>query len=223
MVPTRDYWKELKAKVPELCLVFRKEPTEIRGRRVQVAEHITDGVRLEAVMEFGGLYFDLDVMILKPLDPLLKFDVAMGYETSRGLCNGIIIGTAWAEFFKIWHKEYKSFQDDQWNFHSVRTPGRLAKLYPNLVHTEATSLHRPNWKELDKLYGVGKLYDWKKNNYACHLWIRMHKTEHNPTDIKTWNTTVGEMFRWVCYGDWKLQLPGQHVNPTNCPKEIVYS
>ncbi|XP_046555611.1 uncharacterized protein LOC124264881, partial [Haliotis rubra] len=86
MVPTGDYWKELKAKVPELCLVFRKEPTEIRGRRVQVAEHITDVVRLEAVMEFGGLYFDLDVMILKPLDPLLKFDVAMGYETPGGVC-----------------------------------------------------------------------------------------------------------------------------------------
>ncbi|XP_046346610.2 uncharacterized protein LOC124127204 [Haliotis rufescens] len=220
MVPTGDYWKEVKEKVPELCLVFRKGPTEIRGRKVVVAEHVTDVVRLEAVMEFGGMYFDLDVMILKPLDPLLKFDVAMGYETPGGLCNGIMIGTAWADFFKIWHKEYKSFQDHQWNVHSVQIPGRLAKQYPNLVHTEDTSLHRPNWMELDRLYTVGKLYDWRKNNYASHLWIRLHKVEHNPNDIKTWNTTVGEMFRWIYYGDWKLQLPGQHVNRTRPPSTV---
>ncbi|XP_041366970.1 uncharacterized protein LOC121381692 [Gigantopelta aegis] len=201
MVPEGNYFAEIRQKVPELYLIHRETPKQIYGRQIKVSEHHTDIVRLEAVLEYGGIYLDLDAMVVKPLDPLLNYEVVMGYEHENGLCNGVIIAVAWADFLKIWHMEYKSFHDAQWAEHSVHLPAKLAKKHRNLIHTEERSFHRPNWMqhELRQLYEVGNLYDWKKNNYIVHLWIRSQKTEHNPEDIKTWNTTVGQIFRHIYY------------------------
>ena len=206
MVPDGNYFKETRQNVPELYLVHRNTPKEIYGRPIRVSEHHTDIVRLEAVMEYGGIYLDLDAMVVKSLDPLLNYEMVMGYEHDNGLCNGVIIAVAWADFLKIWHSKYKTFIDQQWADHSVILPATLAKKYKNLVHTEERSFHRPNWMahELVQLYKEGNLYDWKKNNYIVHLWIRSHTIEHNPEDIKTWNTTVGEIFRHIYYGNWNI-------------------
>ncbi|XP_041365128.1 uncharacterized protein LOC121380399 [Gigantopelta aegis] len=202
MVPEGNYFEETRQKVPELYLIHRETPTQIYGRPVKVSEHHTDIVRLEAVLEYGGIYLDLDTMVVKPLDSLLNYEVVMGYEHENGLCNGVIIAVAWADFLKIWHLEYKSFQDKQWAEHSVHLPAVLARKHKNLIHTEERSFHRPNWEDNDlrQLYEVGQIYDWKTNNYIVHLWIRKHGIEHNPEDIKTWNTTVGQIFRYIYYG-----------------------
>ncbi|XP_041357603.1 uncharacterized protein LOC121374564 [Gigantopelta aegis] len=202
-VPEGDYFKEARTKVPELKLVYRLPPTEIYGQRVAVAEHVTDVVRLEALMEYGGIYFDLDAVAVKSPDDLLHYETVMGWESPSGLCNGIILSSPWANFLKIWHREYYSFQDRFWSYHSVRLPAELTKRYPGLIHTETASINRPNWspQELAMLYKEGNIYDFKTKNYFVHLWFRQHGVDHNPRDIRTWNTTVGALFRHVYYGD----------------------
>ncbi|XP_041366955.1 uncharacterized protein LOC121381677 [Gigantopelta aegis] len=198
---TNNYAMHLKllrgnsTKVPELYLIHGEPSTQIYGRAVKVSEHHKDIVRLEAVLEYGGIYLDLDAMVVKPLDPLLNYEVVMGYEHENGLCNGAIIAVAWADFLKIRHLEYKSFQDKQWAEHSVHLPAVLARKHKNLIHTEERSFYRPNWEDNDlrQLYEVGQIYDLKTNNYVVHLWIRKHGIEHNSEDIQTWNTTVGHI------------------------------
>jgi mannosyltransferase OCH1-like enzyme len=162
-------------------------------------------------MEYGGIYTDLDVIVLKSFDPLLKYNTTLGYETgagaANGLCNGIIISRPHAKFLEIWHYEYKNFKDWQWAIHSMILPAQLASKYPSLIHTEASSLHRPNWMETNWLYMEGKIYDWSQN-YAVHLWYRSHNIGHNPDDIKTLNTTMAELFRFIYYGKKDL-IPGK--------------
>ena len=41
---------------------------------------VTDYVRLKALYEYGGIYMDTDVEVVKPLDPLLSYDALSGYE-----------------------------------------------------------------------------------------------------------------------------------------------
>ena len=202
MVPEGSYFDEVRQKVPELFLVQRDPPTEIYGVPIIVPEHASDIVRLEVLLEFGGIYLDLDAMAVKSLDPLLNYEMVMGYEEDDSLCNGVMIAAPWTEFLRIWHFEYHSFVDSQWAEHSVLVPARLAKHYTNLIHTEQRSFHRPNWRVEGRgqLYDTGKIYDWKNNNYIVHIWIRYHKTEHDPEDIKTWDTTVGQIFRYIYYG-----------------------
>ena len=46
---------------------------------------VSDYVRLYALLNYGGLYFDTDVMVFKSFDSLLSFDAFAGYEGSK-LC-----------------------------------------------------------------------------------------------------------------------------------------
>ena len=43
---------------------------------------VSDYFRLKVVEEHGGIYLDIDVELLKPLDDLLKYDGYMGFELS---------------------------------------------------------------------------------------------------------------------------------------------
>ncbi|XP_064621115.1 uncharacterized protein LOC135483972 [Lineus longissimus] len=200
--PEGEYWDYLKKNITDFSklvrLVYRKAPTAIFGRPIRVTEHKSDIVRLEAVMNYGGIYLDLDVMVIKSFDPLRRYDVTLGMEHNKGLCNGIIIAKKGAEFLKIWHSEYKTFNDGSWDGHSIRLPFKLSQQYPNLIHVETDTLNRPSWFELDKIYGK-KPYDWHRN-FAMHLWYRKYNKDHNFQTIKTVDSTMGQMFRWTLYG-----------------------
>lgn len=202
--PESQYWKDIRAQIPSMHLIYRPKPTTIRGRKVEIIEHVSTVMRLEILLEYGGIYLDLDVIVVKSFDPLLKYDITMGNEGKRLLCNGVLVAKPWTEFMILWHREFTTYKDNVWGHHAVVVPGKLETKYPNLIHTEPRSLHHPSWEERDFLYKERQLYDWRSNNYACHLWIRFHTKKHNATDIKTWNTTVGELFRYVYYDDWRI-------------------
>lgn len=53
---------------------------QVFGRPVSHYAHRADVVRLEALMEFGGIYFDLDLIALKPVDHLLENEFVMAQE-----------------------------------------------------------------------------------------------------------------------------------------------
>jgi mannosyltransferase OCH1-like enzyme len=202
-IPEGDLWKDIRRRVPIIRPIHRPAPSHIYYRSVKVDAHQSDIVRLEAVMEYGGIYMDLDVVAVKSFDPLLKYDTTMGYQSNSGLCNGIIISKPNAPFLRLWHIEYVNFKDDHdWDTHSVRVPAKMAKIYPGLIHTEQKTLNRPNWYEARKwLYVEGQLYDWS-NNYAVHLAYNSahYKIEHSPESIKNLNTTMAEIFRYIYYG-----------------------
>lgn len=133
----------------------------------------------------------------------------MGYETPGGLCNGIMVAKPWADFMKIWYKEYKTFNDKVWGYHSVELPAQLAHKYPNLIHTEATSMNHPNPGESFALQYGASPFDWQNKNYAVHTWIRTQLIAHklNAWSIRTWDCAAGEMFRYIYFGDKALIPP----------------
>ncbi|XP_071119269.1 uncharacterized protein [Haliotis cracherodii] len=205
-LPVGEYWKETRQKVKNLYLVHRDRPTKIRGNDVRVIEHVADIVRLEALLEYGGMYFDTDSIVVNPIDPLLVHDVTMGHAVPRVLANGIMFSKPWSDFQKVWHHEYKTFKDKEWGSHSVVKPYQLSQKYPNLIHIEPASLCRPNWRELAYLFG-GKKWNWQKNNFVVHLYMRFGpkgKRERNRENIKMWNTTAGSIMRYIYYGDAQL-------------------
>ncbi|XP_064619665.1 uncharacterized protein LOC135483079 [Lineus longissimus] len=214
--PTGKLWDLVKRNVRNLILVHRVGPTSIYGRKVNVPEHKSDVVRLEAVIKYGGIYTDLDVMILKPFTDLRVYDVTMGYESSgkgnTALCNGIMVTKPNATFLQIWHDKYRTFDDSNWGHHSVALPAILAKAHPNLIHTEKDTLNRPNYLERGYLYNKGMFWNWSRN-YAIHLWFRFHNQEHNEEDIKDINTTMGQLFRYILYGKMELIKSNEIVTP----------
>ena len=51
---------------------------------------ITDYVRLWALKEYGGVYMDTDVEVLKPLDKFLEFPAFSGFEDETHIPTGIM-------------------------------------------------------------------------------------------------------------------------------------
>lgn len=51
---------------------------------------VSDYVRLKVLIEYGGIYLDTDVKVIKKLDNLLKYDAFMGFENEYYLTSSII-------------------------------------------------------------------------------------------------------------------------------------
>jgi len=205
--PTGAWWQFARQSVAHLLPVPYQRPTSVYNRTLMVPEHQSDVVRLTVLEEFGGLYVDLDVIIVRPVDSLLSYDVIMGAETPMMLGSGFIFVTRTnATFIRLWRQAYAdNFDDSDWNRHSVYVPMELAKQHPNLIHVEWFSINRPNWNERQWLYTTGKLWDWSEN-YAVHLWYREHPTNiaYDPLTIRHLNTTTGEVLRLIYYENPRL-------------------
>ena len=203
-VPTGAWWRFIRQKINEstttLVMMQRDPPETIFDRPIGYDEHQSDVIRLEAMVKYGGIYHDLDVVILRPLDPLYCYETTLGEELPNWLCNGFIMAVPNATFLRLWYEQYRTFDSSNWNYHSVVVPGILANSHPELVHVEKDSIHKPNWEQLDELYQPGYLYNWKSHNYAIHLWYRKYGVEHTPDTIKQLDTTMGQIFRFIYYG-----------------------
>lgn len=53
---------------------------------------VSDYARLKILEEYGGVYVDTDVELLKPLDDLLDNHAFMGFEHGLGVNTGLIVG-----------------------------------------------------------------------------------------------------------------------------------
>lgn len=54
---------------------------------------LSDYVRLKVVVEQGGVYFDTDVELLKPIDDLLENKAFFGFETPEYVASGLGFGS----------------------------------------------------------------------------------------------------------------------------------
>ena len=212
--PGGPWWPFLLRVCPSLLALKLPSgpPTSIYGHSVTKPEHQADIIRIQLLLQYGGIYLDLDVIVLKSFDSLLHHDVTMGAETPNLLGSGVILAKRNSTFLRIWLDKYKQFDDSRWNYLSGVVPMELARIRPDLIHIEWFSLNRPNWDERTWLYTEGKLWDWSEN-LAVHLWYREHGVEYDPASIRALNTTMGELFRYVYYGNSSI-LPRDDTQQT---------
>jgi len=159
--------------------------------------------------EFGGIYLDADVIVLKSFNPLRRYQTTMGRESSIGVCNGIMASAKGAPFTRILLEQYDSYSgdDEAWGYRSVLVPHTLSRLFSSYIHIEEKSLNRPNWQELNEIYKT--TYNWS-GNYAIHLWVRLQVKEdtkrvpESVAEIDCVDNTIGEIGRYVYYGSkWR--------------------
>lgn len=70
---------------------------------------VPDYARLDIIYNYGGLYLDTDVEIVKPMDPLLEYKGFMGFESNDYLALGLGFGAeAGNEIIKTLRNSYES-------------------------------------------------------------------------------------------------------------------
>ena len=107
---------------------------------------------MEALLEYGGIYLDLDVFTLRSYAPLMHFEIVLGIEGGvgwlprQGLCNALMIARPHAPFLERWYTTYKTFEDKDWSKHSVKKPLRLALDHPEeLLVMDPYAFFYPLW------------------------------------------------------------------------------
>ena len=159
--------------------------------------------KVKIIMEKGGIYLDLDVMVTQSFDELRRHDCTVGYESDNKICSGVIVCVQNHAFLYLWLSSYYDDYSKRWSYNSGIVPSRIIERFPELVHTSKDKIHRPSFRELDKIWGKTP-YPWKKN-YTIHTWIRVAIKKNlvnypTPESIKTMNSTYGQIARDVYYG-----------------------
>lgn len=172
--PEGEWWDRTK----EIVTARRiSAPEEIFGNPLNHVAHKADIIRLQNLIEEGGIYMDLDTISKKPFTPLLKNKFVIGRQgkwRNMGLCNAVMMSEKNSEFARIWLEQYKSFRskgkDKYWAEHSVEVPLMLSKKYPSLLHIEKyNSFHFPLYYSISLKDLFVKCKDYPKA-YCHHLW-----------------------------------------------------
>ncbi|BGP29129.1 hypothetical protein JCM10296v2_000867 [Rhodotorula toruloides] len=219
--PDTFYWREFVRNVEEtgttrLEMVKERDVREVFGNEVEHFAHKADVLRLEALRDYGGVYLDVDVLVVRDLAPLYRHDTVMGMESQpnldpslppSGLCNAVVLAKPYASFVTRWLETYRTFDKNQWAKHSVTTPWDLARAYP----TEITVLNKfaffwPIWDD-DSLRMIHRSLSFSFHSphplaptrdlpFTCHLWesasYERYLSPYDPDRIHNRGKKVGE-------------------------------
>lgn len=187
--PYGPYWEAIRRKLklervrPNTFIKdFRYNDSLIRKLRYA---HHSDFIRLEKLLERGGIYADIDTLFVRPLRPdLFKHAFVLGREpdvldtrtgkSSRSLCNAFIMSSPGAEFGRRWLEAMPSHFDGSWSNHSTLLPQSLADRFPELIHIEP---QRSFYRYPPSTVGFAALFeDYQpipNEVYSIHLWAHL--------------------------------------------------
>jgi hypothetical protein len=174
--PRGPFW-DLTTKIVECKKIVA--PRTIFGNPLSHYAHRADVLRLQKLIETGGIYLDCDVFVHRGFDDLLENSVVLGQEGDTelvGLCNAVILAEPNAPFLTRWYSQYKNFRsgrgDQFWNEHSVKLPRQLAAAHPEeLTILGPRAFFWPHWDDegLRKLFASTDPIP-SSGVYANHLW-----------------------------------------------------
>ncbi|KAJ3254398.1 hypothetical protein HK103_007192 [Boothiomyces macroporosus] len=194
----------------KLELVLSRKGDTVYNITVTKGEHMSDIVRMETLIRYGGMYFDLDVFVLKDMKPFLKKEneFVIGYQNKEshfGLNNGLMLSKRCSRFMIWWYRNYQTMNPKDWDYHSVKLPLKLYDMNPaNVLAVDKELLS--DWHNLPMFQ---KKYDpefWKDVR-AIHSFYRPYRTlmEKNKKvvdfeTVKDIDNNFGRWARFILYG-----------------------
>lgn len=147
--------------------------------------HHADVVRLDALIEHGGLYADIDTVFLRPLPAeMYRHPFVIGEEgifpdevtgeRRPSLCNALMLSEPAAEFARTWRERLGGALNGTWSNHSGFLAQELRGELPGRVRVEPHSSFFP---ALCTPAGVSALLQSDRidlsSSYSVHLWAHV--------------------------------------------------
>lgn len=147
------YWEIIKKYV---TLVKIDAPTEFRGISLDSYQYKADIIRLEKLIEHGGIYLDLDVLSLKPFTKFLEYNLVLGAESADdantiefdkigSITNAVIMAEPDNSFLKSWYDQLADNmgEDKPWAYHAVCLPKDILEREEHECHLEPKETFMP--------------------------------------------------------------------------------
>jgi hypothetical protein len=173
--PTGPWWKLSQELVTKVSM---KAPREIFGRPLIHFAHRADVLRLQKLIDYGGIYLDADVLVQRNFDDLLGYSTVLGQEGEagkHGLANAVILAEPQAPFLRRWLDQFSSFRsrgmDKFYAEHAVRLPLKLARDYPDEITVLShRAFHWPLCTDPHLEWIFASTRKIPAESYANHLW-----------------------------------------------------
>ncbi|KAL8577825.1 hypothetical protein ACOMHN_054575 [Nucella lapillus] len=170
-LPQGPYWRALLHLVPNLMHVPLGKSRD-NGKRI--LEPAADVVKLQILLEYGGVYLDGDYLLLRPLDQLFHHPTVMAItatttnnnskniNTPYHLSNGFLMSQAHAPFLKLClsknittHPHHNTSKQTTLPHHFSNRLLRLAQDSPQMVHVLDSFFFPPGTAKTksEKLHG----------------------------------------------------------------------
>ncbi|EJU03629.1 hypothetical protein DACRYDRAFT_87837 [Dacryopinax primogenitus] len=131
--PHGPWWNLIE---PYVTLSPVEPPGEIFGNPLTHYAHKADVLRMQIMLQFGGVYLDQDTFVLRSFDRagLFTQSTVLAMEADPyeeweewepgGLCNAIMVSRPEAPFLQRWFSTYRTFNESghEWAEHSVAMP-----------------------------------------------------------------------------------------------------
>jgi hypothetical protein len=141
----RPHLTLVRAGLAQEVSAMRYDPRRVPERYLYA--HHADFVRLDALLEHGGVYADIDTIFLRPYpDHLFDRRFVIGREEPvrderngelhPSLCNAVLMAAPGAEFAAAWRTRMGAALDGTWSHHSSALAERLSRELPHAVHVE---------------------------------------------------------------------------------------
>lgn len=180
--PTGSWWTAIRDQIEVRPVKFNTDEFNVHFDH---PAHKADALRLQVLRDEGGIFLDLDVIILKSLRPLRQSDIPiLGREDSEAVCCAVIMAPPNSVFIERWIRGYnpetsdwQGFRstgfDDYWGEISTQYPAYLAATYPTEVCILPTEKFYPvTWRDhdLDSLFTQQPIPHKIQQAYTIHLW-----------------------------------------------------
>lgn len=162
--------------------------------------HHADVIRLQVLLQEGGVYADIDSLFVKPYpSSFYQHDCLLGRESADSdeltLCNAVIFSQPESAFIQKWLDEMFEAFDGSWNKHSCALAGALSLKYPELVKVVSPE-HFFHFgytqKGIAELFGmVSPLPD---ELYSIHMWSHLWWEPHRTDFARFHNGMLTEDF-----------------------------
>jgi len=205
-LPYGDWWDKIKPfltlnEVENNSFMSAYKYTDKIVARYRYA-HFSDITRLEMLLQFGGIYADIDTIFVNKLPPdFFSASCIMGMEqTDPGdarfleaggsLCNAWIASEKDGIFIRRWLDEIPVHFDGSWNAHSTYLPYRLSRQMAAAISVEPErSFFYFDWTR----EGIAQIFCGNEDDldgiYSIHLWSHLWWSPHR-NDFSKFNNLM---------------------------------
>jgi hypothetical protein len=183
--PKGVYWDLIK---DSLILEQVELPTHIGKKPLIKMAHKADIIRMNKLIERGGVYFDIDTISYRSYKHLLENSCVLGIQDHGEICNAILMTEPNHSFFKQWMDVYEiHFQPYGWAEASILLPWKLYHSNGNNQIVKLMSKQTffdPGWRSPQKIFQEN--VDISPELITLHVWNTQSQHFIKHINDKSW-------------------------------------
>ena len=169
---------------PRVILIKHQQPYYIYGHHIVHMQHLSDILRADILLKYGGIYVDWDVVWLRDPEEIINigYDAVANFDhmPQANFPNTINLGVFMAKrrsvFVKRWQDAFRAYRSDDFLYNAVLLPYKIYEKYPQHLYIEKRlqvmcyslkchPVFHPDFKN----FMNEQPFDWKTDVYSIHV------------------------------------------------------